>query len=278
MHKDFRKRLGDLDFELAVCQRYHDRRRQHYERVDTAAKFTPFLGSLIAIGASLSFEEKTVAQLISAGVAVFTGYDLAIGSGKRAQAHVDMQASVVALRADIFRLLYRTQEPTPEEMTDIEVRRINLHVRDEPTMRLVMMISWNEEHYARNDTLHQTFIINLPLRVICGFVNWTNENIKRLDLGENLAVEEVDDGAEAADPDGAGTPTVPGLVFMKNLERAQRTAKEMHQKAAAAQLVAAEAFAKAEQAAEVARSAGTLHIASGEAPNPYPEIPATKLR
>ena len=135
--------MDDLEYQLDLSVRYHDKRRGFFERINRVITILTALTSLGAVGILLTKASPQMQAWLTAAVAFFALTELVVQTGHRAHAHMDLRCRYI----DMQRTIISAANPNLKELIGQKL----LIDADEPAkLRILALIVHNEVVRKRN--------------------------------------------------------------------------------------------------------------------------------
>lgn len=129
-----------LLFGVRRSVRYHQRRREFYERFHGFVLLVAVAGGLATI-AALGSERTALRWLAPAVVTLLALFDLFVGSMSKAWLHADLARRFIALERELVR---EQAEPTAAALLEVERERLSIEADEPPIRRVLDTLCHNE--------------------------------------------------------------------------------------------------------------------------------------
>jgi hypothetical protein len=154
-----------MDFGLSRLIRYNGKRQTFFQKLH---RLTSFINALMASSAFVTILSQwwQLAAWLTAGVAILSAADSVIGFAERAKLFGDLRRRYYDLYCEL--LLTRPDQYNEDEFRE---KRLRIDRDGPPTMRVLDVISRNEEDIARGFKREETIYISWPRRIVCQFMD-----------------------------------------------------------------------------------------------------------
>ncbi|MBW1666751.1 MAG: hypothetical protein JRJ66_01630 [Deltaproteobacteria bacterium] len=140
MSKDTDKELYKLLFGVRRSVRYHNRRRQFFDRLHKFSVFLSALAGTATLASVLAKAGPTYTLIFAAAVAIFSVIDLVIGTAQAARLHHDLARRFFSLEKSIVSL----KDPSDEDLAALTARRLDIEADEPPSLKVLDSICHNE--------------------------------------------------------------------------------------------------------------------------------------
>ncbi|MGZ8181451.1 MAG: hypothetical protein ACXWT1_05800 [Methylobacter sp.] len=146
--------LHNLLFSVRRSVRYHNRRRNFYDRFNlSSSALSLILGSATVYGLVKDSGGAQIALIAAALVTVLSALNLVIGSARQARLHHDLAKRFIALE----KAMVKQQAPTESDLSAWLEERLDIEMDEPPVLHVLNALCHNElaramgyspEHYA----------------------------------------------------------------------------------------------------------------------------------
>jgi hypothetical protein len=140
MVDDIGKEIDKLLFGVRRSIRYHNRRRQFFDRTHKFSTFLSALTGTATIASVLAKAGPAWTLSFAVAVAVFSVIDLVVGTAQAARLHNDLSKRFFNLEKSIISL----KEPTKENLADFTAERLDIESDEPPPLKILDSICHNE--------------------------------------------------------------------------------------------------------------------------------------
>ena len=167
-------RWRELLFAARRSRRYHMRREQFF------ARFHHLFAFLTAVGASATFAaalaDLPVAPWLAGPVAFIGLTVLALAPSSRAREHNELTRAFTRLER---KMCLPDPQITEAALAALEKRRLELEVREPPTLQVLSLICHNEEALAGGYEPERVFELRWRQRLLASFVDLPSSTFPR---------------------------------------------------------------------------------------------------
>jgi hypothetical protein len=149
-----------MDFGLSRLIRYNGKRQVYYQKLH---RLTSFINALLASSAFVTILSGGQGALwLTAGVAILSAADSVIGFAERAKLYGDLRRRYFDLYCELL-----LTKPEIYDEDEFRQRRLRIDRDGPPPLRVLDVISRNEEDIARGFKPEETIFISWPRRAVC---------------------------------------------------------------------------------------------------------------
>lgn len=184
MEEKKNKAWDDLLFGVRRSVRYHIRRRRFFEGFNTLTMGVAIVLSSGAVASVLGGLPEVAAWTASI-VALFTGFDLVMGSVRKARLYDDFARNFIRLEAEMVLVA----SPSGEDVRVFTVKRLEFEADEPPVLRVLDTLCHNE--LARSMGVDDEYKVGAVQSLLAHLVDFREGSIKKRPKSEktNLGIE-----------------------------------------------------------------------------------------
>lgn len=174
LSEDDQERLYCLLFDVRRSVRYHNRRRQFFDRV---GKITDALSAIGGSGTIISVVSKSsIASIILATItAIFSAINLVFDTKGNSRLHHDLARQFISIEKNLINPLV-----TPEQIDKAELDRLDIETGEPPALRVLDLICYNELSKAMGIDENESYKIRYIQALFANFVDVFPSKIKKI--------------------------------------------------------------------------------------------------
>ena len=166
-----------LLFAVRRSVRYHNRRRQFFDRLSKTITILTAVGGIGTVSTLLA-KSETLALWYGAAAGFFSVLDLVIGCAEQARTHTDLAKQFIELE---IKMVKAGEKISAEQLADFTTERLHIEINEPPILRVVDLQCHNELSRAMGYGKSEQYKISLLQKLFAPFFDFNPSKFEKLD-------------------------------------------------------------------------------------------------